>query len=158
VDFACRGRRRKSGTNLPLNPPTRYGPWFYRAVARLKPGVTLEQAQAETNRIALLMRSATLLQTGGAAGGPAARRAPRNHPQAAILVLAGAVGLVLLIAVVNVANLMLARATRPRARDGAPLSLGAGRGRLVRQLLTENVLLSVMGGAAGLAVAWGSSS
>ncbi len=73
----------------------------------------------------------------------------------AILVLAGAVALVLLIAVVNVANLMLARATVREREMALRLSLGAGRGRLIRQLLTESVLLAVIGGACGLLLAWG---
>jgi len=144
-------------TNLPLNPPTRYGPWFYRAVARLKPGVTLEQAQAEMSRIAQRMMQQNpyykrlelpLLPLRDALLG--------TKLKSGILVLAGAVGMVLLIAVVIVANLMLARATVREREMALRLSLGAGRGRLVRQLLTESMLLAVMGGAAGLALAWGS--
>ena len=99
-------------TNLPLNPPTRYGPWFYRGVARLKPGVTLEQAQAETNHIGLRMMQQNSYYkrlTLPVLGLRDALLGTTLKP--AILVLAGAVGLVLLIAVVNVANLMLARAT-----------------------------------------------
>jgi len=143
-------------SNLPLIPPTRYGPWLYRAVARLKPGVTLEQGQAEVNNIALRMMQQNpyykrlqlpVLVLRDALLGTALKPA--------ILVLAGAVGLVLLIAVVNVANLMLARATVREREMALRLSLGAGRGRVVRQLLTESVLLSLMGGAAGLALAWG---
>jgi putative ABC transport system permease protein len=141
-------------TNLPLNPPTRYGPWFYRGVARLKPGVTMEQAQAETNNIGLRMMQQNpyykrltlpVLNLRDALLGATLKPA--------ILVLAGAVGLVLLIAVVNVANLMLARATTREREMALRISLGAGR--LVRQLLTESVLLAVMGGAVGLALAWG---
>jgi len=143
-------------TNLPLNPPTRYGPWFYRGVARLKPGVTLAQAQAETNNIGLRMMQQNSYYKRVRLPVVGLRDALLGTTlKPAILVLAGAVGLVLLIAVVNVANLMLARATVREREMALRLSLGAGRGRLVRQLLTESVLLSVIGGAAGLALAWG---
>ncbi len=143
-------------TNLLLKPPERYGPWFYRGVARLKPGVTLEQGQAEINNIGLRMMQQNPNYKRLTLPTVALRDAllgPTLRP--AILVLAVAVGLVLLIAVVNVANLMLARATVRKREMAMRLSLGAGRGRLVRQLLTESVLLAVMGGTAGLAVAWG---
>lgn len=143
-------------TNLRLNPPTRYGPWFYRGVARLKPGVTWEQARAEMTQIGLRMVQQNpdyrqvrlpLLTLRDALLGRTVRPA--------ILVLCGAVGFVLLIAVVNVANLMLARGTVRHREMALRLSLGAGRGRLVRQLLAESMLLAQMGGLAGLAIAWG---
>lgn len=140
---------------LPLNPPARFGPWFYRAVARLKPGATLARAQGDLAGVAqrLMQQNPTykrlalpVLPLRDALLGPSLKPA--------ILVLAGAVGLVLLIAVVNVANLMLARATVRQREMALRLSLGAGRGRLARQLLAESVVLAVMGGAAGLALAW----
>jgi predicted permease len=143
-------------TNLRLIHPTRYGPWLYRGIARLKPGVTLQQAQSENNNIARRFEQQNphyqrvrlpLLSLRDAVLGTTVRPA--------ILVLAGAVGLVLLIAVVNVANLLLARATAREREMALRLSLGAGRGRLIRQLLTESVLLAAAGGAAGLALAWG---
>lgn len=143
-------------TNLPLDPLARFGPWFYRGLSRLKPGVSMEQAQAETNQIALRIMQANpyykrlmlpLMPMRDALLGTTLRPA--------ILALAGAVVLVLLIAVANVANLTLARATVREREMALRLCLGAGRGRLVRQLLTESALLSAMGGAAGLALAWG---
>jgi putative ABC transport system permease protein len=155
AEFGFPRRDTEVWTNLTLNPPTRYGPWFYRGIARLKPGITLQQAQADTDSIALRMMEQNpnykglklpLLSLRDALLGTALKPA--------ILMLAGAVGLVLLIAVVNVASLMLARAAAREREIALRLSLGAGRGRLVRQLLTESALLSVIGGVAGLALAW----
>ncbi len=143
-------------TNLHLNPPTRYGPWLYRGVARLKHGVTMEQAQAETNNIGLRMAQQNPDYKGVALPVLRLRDALLGTTlRPAILILSGAVGFVLLIAVVNVASLMLARSTVRKREMALRLSIGAGRGRLVRQLLAESVLVAQMGGAAGLGLAWG---
>ncbi len=142
-------------TNLTLNAPTRYGPWLYHGLGRLKPGITLEQAQAETNNIGLRMMqqnpnykrlSLPLLGLRESLLGTTLKPA--------ILALAAAVGCVLLIAVVNLVNLTLARATVREREMAVRLSLGARRARLMRQLLTESVLLAIIGGAGGVALAW----
>jgi putative ABC transport system permease protein len=123
-------------------------------VARLKPGVSLDQARADLDAIAArIERESPQTNTG-----VGVRVVPFAHyvlgrARAAMLIMLGAVGLLILLACANIANLLLARATSRRRETGIRLALGADRPRLLRQWITESLLLAAGGGGAGLLIA-----
>jgi predicted permease len=150
----------------------RPGFWWINLMGRLKPGVTLEQARDNLNGAFQAM--ALEVMPPPRRDNEQAKIDPKDHPRlvaragsqglmesrqrysATIYGLFGVVALVLLIACANVANLLLARASLRGPEIGVRLAVGAGRWRLVRQLLTESVLLASLGGALGVVFAfWG---
>ncbi|MFZ0882948.1 MAG: ABC transporter permease [Candidatus Acidiferrales bacterium] len=131
-----------------------------RAIGRLKPGVSLAAAQADMDQIANnLAQTYPNADKGAGIGLVPLKKDIVGDVEPFLLVLLGAVGFVLLIACVNVANLQLARSTA-RAREFAIRSaLGASQSRVIRQLLTESILLGLVGGALGLwLAAWGTQA
>ena len=128
--------------------------WTYRVVGRLKPGVTPQRANQDLNNIAHeLERRYPASNTGIGIDVHSLLEATVGDYRDKLFLLLGAVGCVLFIACANVANLQLARATARQRELAIRAALGAGRGRLMRQMLTESALLGLLGGVAGCLLA-----
>jgi putative ABC transport system permease protein len=157
------GRWRFGGTEVALFTPRAFAPneltgrgaHFLGVIARLKSGIALESAQAEMT--ALAARLETQYPDTNKGWGVTMRSlldAAVGNIRPMIVILIGAVGVVLLVACANLANMHLARATG-RAREMAiRAAIGAGRWRIARQLLTESLVLALVGGGLGLLIAW----
>ncbi len=149
----------KATQGFPISPAR--GIFIVSVLARRKPDVTTRQTATDMNRLTFTIRAEypkEFRKTGFRTDLTIAAAPLQEHltgqVRPALLILTGTVGLVLLIACVNLANLLLARAGSRQRELAVRLALGSGRGRIIRQMLTESLVLAVPGGLAGIGLAW----
>ena len=148
----------KGGVVLPLPPDMRRSHGFLYVFGRLKPDTTLLSAQADLDTVARRLAGQYKEDKGQGVSVQTLQASFVSDYRPALMILLGAVGLVLLITCANVANLFLGRASSRQREVAVRASLGAGRLRLMRQFLTESLLIGLAGGTVGLAFAnWGVS-
>jgi len=137
-----------------LNPPLARPPYSLLPLGRLKMGVSVRQAEAEFNQIVAQVTAQYPDSVDLVGEMRPMKEWMVSDVSTPLLVLLGAIGLLLLIVIVNVANLLLARATARQSEMALRMALGASRGRIVRQLLTESTVLSLLGGVLGVLLAF----
>jgi predicted permease len=138
---------------LTMAPPARRGPFYTGGVARMKPGVSLDQLRANLASVTASLKARYPGPGDWTLDAVPLQDALVGKVKPVLYVLLGAVAFLLLIATANVANLLLGRASAREREIALRGALGAARGRIVRQLVTESIVLAMIGGAAGLALA-----
>jgi putative ABC transport system permease protein len=139
---------------LTMNPPPRRGPFYTTGIARLKPGVTLAELRANLQSVEAAIKRQHRAPEDWTLAAVPLQEALVGDVRQILYLLLGAVAFLLLIATANVANLLLARAATREREIAVRGALGAGRGRIVTQLVAESVTLAVVSGLAGLLLAW----
>ena len=159
ADFRFPPRHVDVWRTLTMNPPPRRGPFYMTGIARLKPGASLADLATNLNAVTSSLKRAYPAPDDWRLDAQPLQQSMVGNVRPVLYVLLGAVGFLLLIATANVANLLLARAATREREIAVRGALGAGRGRIVRQLVTESVVLALVSGSLGLALAsWGTTA